>query len=404
MAEQTYGAAGVEKEAGYEPLIPKEDTGESFSNPREAAAALSKPPKDEPLKISVIDPETGEEADPSKTLTVEQAAEITGKQMAERDAAKQFADDAAFQAAIDDGRGRAAHAYYDWNGRPIEIPTELPADKGKPLNIQSEATTEPPVKSNPTVETEIDPEDGLTPATRDALNNPQIRQEVAQRFQEADSAREQYTNATLAAAQMGVAALMIDMPEFSNVPIDQWNAVIAVLNQSDPQRANQAVSRLQSVGAMMAQYQAHKQQTAQRQAAQFSTYAQQQDAEIEREFKDVPEAERTKLANEVRNALKDYGVKDEDIHSLWNSNPLFRSAAAQRLMADAARYRLAKRTAMKLASKPIPPVQKPGNAIPAPNRALNSQIAALEAKNSLSIKEAAKLMELKAQKATRNAA
>lgn len=151
----------------------------------------------------------------------------------------------------------------------------------------------------------------------------------------------------------------------------------------------------------LAQWQTEAQNAQQRQQQEVSdklqTWVKAQDDDVEQSLSKVPASERQTLANEAKSALIDYGFTEEQIVQLWN-NSILRSAPLQRMMADAARYRIAKRTASTPAAKPVPPVQKPGNAIRAPNRALDSQIAALEAKQSLSLKEASLLVDLQAQK------
>src|SRR5262249_26036644 len=58
--------------------------------------------------------------------------------------------------------------------------------------------------------------------------------------------------------------------------------------------------------------------------------------------------------------LREYGMSDADIRHSWNSNPAFRSFPAQRVMADAARYRISQRSMQSKVSRPVPVVQRPG--------------------------------------------
>jgi len=48
--------------------------------------------------------------------------------------------------------------------------------------------------------------------------------------------------------------------------------------------------------------------------------------------------------------------------ALYQSQPIMRSAAFQRVLADAGAYRLAQKTVQEKLSKPVPPVQSPGTA------------------------------------------
>ena len=151
----------------------------------------------------------------------------------------------------------------------------------------------------------------------------------------------------------------------------------------------------------LAQWQAEAENAHQRQKHEAETnwqkWREAQDQEVEKFLGSIPENERNALAKEAKAGLLEYGFTEEQISELYNGSVL-RSAPLQKMMADAARYRIAKRNAAKPTAKPVPPVQKPGNAVKSPNRALETQIAALEAKDSLTLKEATALFNLKGQR------
>ena len=157
----------------------------------------------------------------------------------------------------------------------------------------------------------------------------------------------------------------------------------------------------------LAQWQAEAQAAHQRQSQQVSeqlqSWVKAQDEEVEQALAKVPESERQTLANEAKNALIDYGFSEEQIVQLWNSS-ILRSAPLQRMMADAARYRIARRNAsQKTVAKPVP-VQKPGTTAQPKTTALDAQIKALESKPNLKLQEATQLLELKAQRRRASAA
>jgi hypothetical protein len=56
---------------------------------------------------------------------------------------------------------------------------------------------------------------------------------------------------------------------------------------------------------------------------------------------------------------QEYGVSKQELAEVWKSQPVLRSSAFQRIMVDAARYRMATREAATKISKPVPPVQSP---------------------------------------------
>jgi len=56
------------------------------------------------------------------------------------------------------------------------------------------------------------------------------------------------------------------------------------------------------------------------------------------------------------------GIEPAELFRLFNSEPLMRSAVFQRMMYDAGKYRLAMKAKEAAATRPVPPVQRPGMA------------------------------------------
>jgi hypothetical protein len=54
-------------------------------------------------------------------------------------------------------------------------------------------------------------------------------------------------------------------------------------------------------------------------------------------------------------------MSQDQINWQWNNNAMFRSFPAQKMMADAARYRIAQRGIQSKAHHPVPTVQRPGS-------------------------------------------
>src|SRR6185369_16307017 len=153
------------------------------------------------------------------------------------------------------------------------------------------------------------------------------------------------------------------------------------------------------------QYQAHQmkvqsvwnelQAAQQRQAYEYQNrwehYSSEQDrlfAEKVPEFRD--DGKRTQLQKlTVETLERDYGFTPQEMAYAWQG--AFRDHRVQQLLLDAARYRQLKKNPPKPAGKPLPPVQRPGVASASQGGAYDTQIKALEGKQSLSLKEAAKL-------------
>jgi len=94
-------------------------------------------------------------------------------------------------------------------------------------------------------------------------------------------------------------------------------------------------------------------------------YADAEDAKFEASIaNEDPELMARIKTNIVDIAEKDYGVSRRDLAEVWRNQPLMRSAPFQRMMLDAAKYRLAMRDVASKVSKPVPPVQRPGTSQP----------------------------------------
>jgi hypothetical protein len=90
--------------------------------------------------------------------------------------------------------------------------------------------------------------------------------------------------------------------------------------------------------------------------------------------------------------MREAGLTDQQLAYEWSTNSLFRSAQAQSLLADAARFRMLK-AGIKPAPKPVPQVNRPGSSMDRP-AAADRDAFALENRyrGPLSAKEAAELV------------
>lgn len=148
--------------------------------------------------------------------------------------------------------------------------------------------------------------------------------------------------------------------EFSDIKTPEDASKLA---KDDPLRYLQYTAKLQELQVWQKASQEAQQRQHQEVHTQLQNWAKSQDEEIEREFAKVPETERKALAQEAKRLLTDYGFTEQQLSELWGGS-ILRSAPLQRMMADAARYHIAKRTASKPVAKPVPPVQRPGVAQP----------------------------------------
>ncbi len=252
-----------------------------------------------------------------------------------------------------------------------------PAD-ASPLDEEDAATSEEPVdpRSSPLVREEGE----LDPLVQEALKHPQVRQAIEEQIGRADMARETYDKALDAVGGMLRDVVFAQFPELRSDTAQQFEAALAQLSQRDPARYGQAralADRLSTVQAA----QLHQQQ--QRDAVQrqeFAEYAKLEDARFDTLVKGEKPETVQKVANEIIAYAAELGVPRSQFLELCATEPIMRNAAFQKMMYDAASYRLLQRARNEVAKKVVPPVQRPGVAVDARAAQRESDVRTLNAK------------------------
>jgi hypothetical protein len=347
--EPAYGREGLERAAGYTPL-PDESK-------EETPAELTKDEAAQRLKelsgreSAIVTHTTG--LPENVTLTTDQAAKMLAEAR-QADAAQAEIDGTkAAQKEIDKLRG------------------EKPEPKA-PL---------------PQAEIDVDR----------ALANPRIRDAIAERVSAADTQRAHYETRVAETGKFAIAALASDFPELANLPLNQWEFALRQMHAREPARFQQAIGRIQTVAQIE---QAHNQIQADktgREQAEFRNYSAKEDAR----FADMVKGERNMPAieAEIIAMVKDHGVDPQEFFKAGSESKFLRSAAAQKILVDAAKYRIIQRAPKAVATRAVPAVQKPGVAGPRTNRA-DTGLAALSAKLSKTgnLKDAAALLSARRSK------
>jgi hypothetical protein len=106
-----------------------------------------------------------------------------------------------------------------------------------------------------------------------------------------------------------------------------------------------------------------QQRQAQEQTERFTRFAAEQDKlfiEKNPEFADQEKA--AKLQSAAISALRNVGFSEDELGQHWNGQAMLslRDNRVQSLIADGIRYRAGQEAVKKVASKPLPPVQRPG--------------------------------------------
>jgi hypothetical protein len=83
--------------------------------------------------------------------------------------------------------------------------------------------------------------------------------------------------------------------------------------------------------------------------------------------KDVPPAQMRAIEAEIPAMLSEMGIDPLEFLKAGNESKFLRTAAAQKVLVDAARYRMIMSAKVSAASRPVPPVQRPGTSQPEPS-------------------------------------
>ncbi|MCK1595483.1 hypothetical protein [Bradyrhizobium sp. 164] len=373
VSEETFGIKGVEIDQGYiprpdpepAPVVgrPNLDSDDVVGSDDESLRELSRrkygdAPNDDVIERKLIMLDTGEPAPENWAQTVEQAHnDLTNVHQWERDIweaeQNQKVADKVDKARAERIKGDAKLA----EGYGLDV-NEVEAN-AQALEATATSDKEAASAEEPTVE-------GLAPEVEQALKHPQVRQAIEQELAQVDAAKQGYAQALTTAQQYAQASLMDTLPELANVPQELWVEAIGVINQSDPQRVQRAMAILQrgaEVEAAQAQLRQHQ---AAEQRQQFETYAKAEDARFEQmiEKAQLSKTERETIGQEVLAYAGEMGVDAKTLVNLMQTNPIVRHSAFQRMMVDAARYRMVKAAPAKAVAKPVLAVQKPGVAQP----------------------------------------
>jgi hypothetical protein len=347
-SDEKFGRSAQLADAGWREPDKKRDEPE-FESVSEAAEELTRrrgPERNDEVEIHLT--EGGERADPNLALTVEQAADAM---VARREAEAELA-------------GEAADA---------EFLDEIGLD---PIAPQLEQSTQ---ESAPAEPREADP-------IADAIQNPF----VVEALQQAEQARAHFAQQVDAAVRVAELAFLAQFPEFRGVTDPgHLKSIASAIAAQNPQRwaaIQQSVQQANSLTAAQAQ---ERQATKAREAEAFRSYANQEDAKLERAVGKLTDADFRTVQSYARDVL---ALSDNELVALASDRTV-RDHRFQRALLDAARYHAAQEASRGAVRKNLPPVQRPGARQPPVNpsaRNLDALQAAFGKSNSL--KDAAALL------------
>ena len=381
------GAAFELASAGYTAMSDpeKENEGEAIGSDaaslREVAERLNGAPP-EPTIRAYVDRD-GKPVAPMEAITLDRAArDYAAATSAERLFAESQSGEA-LAARVDALRAEAlandpdAAEFFGF-----ELPdTKAEADKPK---------SETPGSA----QAEIDgaPLEGLDSEIAKALQHPQVAQAIEERLGEAERTRQNYLDGLVAAQQVAQMSILSQMPELVGIAPEQVPATLAQIARQDPARFARVQSLIANTQQMFALQQQENRRSAEIARQNFSTRAKVEDARFDTMLKGEPKATQRAVTAEIFSAARESGIEPAELMRLFNSEPLMRNAAFQRMMYDAGKYRLMAKTRDAAATKVLPPVQRPGMARSSSERN-HADLRALSAKLSTSgdIKDAVAL-------------
>jgi hypothetical protein len=335
--EPAYGAASLERDAGYVPMPDESKETPDELTKDEAAERLKELSGPE---SAIVTHTAG--LPPNVTMTLDQAADALIDARGADKAQAEIDDSKAEQQKIDALRGENEAA---------KVAATKPA----------------------TEEEEIER----------ALKIPRVREAIEQRVTEAETQRAAYSESVQEIGKARIAALASDFPELMNLPLQQWKSALEVMAQREPARHQQAMSRIQAFAQVAAAAQQIAQQKTAREQTEFKAYAVKENARFTELTKGIPAREMAAIEAHVPKMLQEHGADVKQFLEAVSNQSTFPRATAEALLVKAARYDLITKAAKAMPTRNVPTVQKPGFAAPRVNRA-DVGLAQLSAKLSKS--------------------
>jgi len=341
--DPSVGRARELRDAGYRDMPDPSSVGadkpfgSDYSGLSNAAEALahSRQPAASMVTREYLDGE-GAQADGREAVTLRRAAD---------DLSQARADEAA---AIESARVQEIAGEDD----------ELPASGDAALDEADAETSERPVEQGALAE--VPDEGDLDPIVQEALKHPQVRQAIEEQIGRADLARQSYDEALHAVGGILRDVVFAQFPELRSDNAQQFEVALTQLSQRDPARYGEARALADRLSAVQTAQLHQEQQRDAEQRREFADYAKLEDARFDRLVKGEKPETVQKVSNEIIAYAAELGVPRGQFLELCATEPIMRNAAFQKMMYDAASYRLLQRARSEVVRKVVPPVQRPG--------------------------------------------
>jgi hypothetical protein len=363
------GAAFDLASAGYSSMNDPDERSESeaivsgVASLREAADRRGE--DDKPVMVREYVDAAGKPAAPNEAITLSRAARDHARV---REAEKRASDDEHEATGLPADRSDGSHQ--DLDLLRAEVDGVGPRDREAAQSGDDQS-------DNKTLT------DGLAPELEKALQHPQVLQAIEEKIAEAEQARQGYRDGLAAASQIAQASFLAQFPEFSGMHSAHVPAALEKMSREDPAKFARIQAAVAASETLIARHAQEHQRQAEASHQSFQRFAAAEDARLGAMLENEPKSVRHAVATEILAAARENGIEAAELNRLFHTEPVMRNAAFQRMMYDAAKYRLMIKAKDAVAARPVPPVMRPGVAAAAAGRE-RSDLRSLNARLSSS--------------------
>jgi len=218
-------------------------------------------------------------------------------------------------------------------------------------------------------ETPGDRRSGRLDADLGALQHPQVVQAIEEKIAEAEQVRQSYVDGLVAATQIAQASFLGQFPEVAGIAPEHLPGALELMSRQDPAKFARIRAAIESTDQLLAQHSQESSRLAELARQNFRNLAQREDARLDGMLKGESKATQQAVSAEIVASAKASGVEPAELFRLFETEPLMRNAAFQRMMYDAGKYRLMMKARDAATARPLPPVQRPGMAASPAERA-----------------------------------
>lgn len=365
-SEPLTGQLGVEADMGYTPMDGPQDHPESESDLRTEAAKLaeSRVQADPLIDLGYRQTADGEPTPPNKTVSLEKAAADMSSYHQTIDEDVRRVDDAQLARYVD---GMRAEVLADNPALAKDLGlSEQEVAAAAAAKAEAEGEKTEAIKAEKNVEPTDDPYadiEGLEPATREALKNPQIRTAIEKEFTRAAETQQAYTTALQQGQQVARATIASLAPQLNDMPLELWPQAIQAIAQVDPVRGKLVVDTLQNWNAIQQAEQQQQQYQTHIERQRIEAWGKGQDAEVMKAVGNLSPVQKQEFVNDTLSFFQSNGVQRDELAREVERNPALRSKSFQLMAWQAHQYRQLQKAPKAIATRDLPPVTRPGTSV-----------------------------------------